>query len=121
MTLTSARPARRFGHVIVTGGSSGIGLATARLLAERGARISLIARARARERWHGSVACCCCRCSTGSSTAGPGRSAGRGNGPEASVRTGVSRGAIPGVPYRPRSYGAVTTWAWGCRAVRPCS
>ncbi|WP_371574723.1 SDR family oxidoreductase [Streptomyces sp. NBC_01314] len=31
-------------HVIVTGGSSGIGLATARLLAARGAKLSLIAR-----------------------------------------------------------------------------
>ncbi len=31
-------------HVVVTGGSSGIGLATARLLAARGAKLSLIAR-----------------------------------------------------------------------------
>ena len=31
-------------HIVVTGGSSGIGLATAQLLAERGARVSLIAR-----------------------------------------------------------------------------
>jgi 3-dehydrosphinganine reductase len=35
-------------HAIVTGGSSGIGLATARLLARRGARLSLVARDRAR-------------------------------------------------------------------------
>lgn len=35
-------------HVIVTGGSSGIGLATARLLAGRGAKVSLIARGRER-------------------------------------------------------------------------
>jgi len=39
---------RDLGHVIVTGGSSGIGLATARLLAERGAEVSLIARGRER-------------------------------------------------------------------------
>jgi len=32
------------GHVVVTGGSTGIGFATATLLAERGARVSLIAR-----------------------------------------------------------------------------
>jgi NAD(P)-dependent dehydrogenase (short-subunit alcohol dehydrogenase family) len=31
-------------HIVVTGGSSGIGLVTARLLASRGARVSLIAR-----------------------------------------------------------------------------
>ena len=31
-------------HIVVTGGSSGIGLVTARLLAGRGARVSLIAR-----------------------------------------------------------------------------
>ena len=31
-------------HVLVTGGSSGIGLATARLAVERGARVSLVAR-----------------------------------------------------------------------------
>ncbi|NEC91428.1 SDR family oxidoreductase [Streptomyces sp. SID12501] len=49
MTPTSARPLHiGSAHVIVTGGSSGIGLATARLLAERGARISLIARGRER-------------------------------------------------------------------------
>ncbi len=35
-------------HAIVTGGSSGIGLATARLLVARGARVSLVARDRAR-------------------------------------------------------------------------
>ncbi len=35
-------------HAVVTGGSSGIGLATAALLAERGARVSLIARSRER-------------------------------------------------------------------------
>lgn len=35
-------------HVIVTGGSSGIGLATARLLVGRGAKLSLIARGRER-------------------------------------------------------------------------
>jgi NAD(P)-dependent dehydrogenase (short-subunit alcohol dehydrogenase family) len=32
------------GHIVVTGGSTGIGLATARLLVERGAKVSLIAR-----------------------------------------------------------------------------
>jgi 3-dehydrosphinganine reductase len=31
-------------HVVITGGSSGIGLATAQLLAERGAQVSLVAR-----------------------------------------------------------------------------
>lgn len=31
-------------HIVVTGGSTGIGLATAQLLAERGAKVSLIAR-----------------------------------------------------------------------------
>ena len=35
-------------HALVTGGSSGIGLATARLLVERGARVSLVARDEAR-------------------------------------------------------------------------
>ncbi|MFJ9822359.1 SDR family oxidoreductase [Streptomyces sp. NPDC101151] len=35
-------------HVVITGGSSGIGLATARLLAVRGAKLSLIARGRDR-------------------------------------------------------------------------
>ncbi|MGY1503107.1 SDR family oxidoreductase [Streptomyces sp. QTS52] len=49
MSLRRARPPHiGSAHVIVTGGSSGIGLATARLLAERGARISLIARGRER-------------------------------------------------------------------------
>jgi NAD(P)-dependent dehydrogenase (short-subunit alcohol dehydrogenase family) len=33
-------------HIVVTGGSSGIGLVTAQLLASRGARVSLIARRR---------------------------------------------------------------------------
>ena len=31
-------------HIVVTGGSSGIGLVTAQLLAKRGAKVSLIAR-----------------------------------------------------------------------------
>ena len=31
-------------HIVVTGGSSGLGLVTAQLLASRGARVSLIAR-----------------------------------------------------------------------------
>jgi 3-dehydrosphinganine reductase len=35
-------------HAVVTGGSSGIGLETARLLGERGARVSLVARDRGR-------------------------------------------------------------------------
>src|SRR5690606_16292807 len=34
-------------HIVVTGGSSGIGLVTAQLLASRGARVSLIARRKA--------------------------------------------------------------------------
>ena len=34
-------------HIVVTGGSSGIGLVTAQLLASRGARVSLIARRQA--------------------------------------------------------------------------
>ena len=38
----------RGAHAIITGGSSGIGLATARLLAERGTTVSLLARGRAR-------------------------------------------------------------------------
>jgi 3-dehydrosphinganine reductase len=38
----------RDAHVIVTGGSQGIGLATARVLVQRGARVSLIARDRER-------------------------------------------------------------------------
>lgn len=45
------RSARAIGpgtHAVVTGGSSGIGLATARLLAARGARVSLIARTASR-------------------------------------------------------------------------
>ncbi|MFD5074291.1 SDR family NAD(P)-dependent oxidoreductase [Streptomyces sp. NPDC058371] len=49
MTPRSARPVEiGSAHVVVTGGSSGIGLATARLLAGRGAKVSLIARGRAR-------------------------------------------------------------------------
>ncbi|MDX3781139.1 SDR family oxidoreductase [Streptomyces europaeiscabiei] len=49
MTLRSTRPLDiGSSHVIVTGGSSGIGLATARLLAARGAKLSLIARGAAR-------------------------------------------------------------------------
>jgi 3-dehydrosphinganine reductase len=35
-------------HVVITGGSSGIGLATARLVAQHGARVSLVARDEAR-------------------------------------------------------------------------
>ena len=35
-------------HVLITGGSSGIGLATARLVAAQGARVSLVARDEAR-------------------------------------------------------------------------
>jgi 3-dehydrosphinganine reductase len=37
-------PTLKGAHVLVTGGSSGIGLATARLAVERGARVSLVAR-----------------------------------------------------------------------------
>jgi NADP-dependent 3-hydroxy acid dehydrogenase YdfG len=37
-------PTLRNAHVLITGGSSGIGLATALLAVERGARVSLIAR-----------------------------------------------------------------------------
>jgi 3-dehydrosphinganine reductase len=49
MTLRNARvPDVGSAHVIVTGGSSGIGLATARLLTDRGAKVSLIARGRDR-------------------------------------------------------------------------
>ncbi|MFF9775866.1 SDR family oxidoreductase [Streptomyces sp. NPDC013978] len=45
MRLRNTRPLDiSSAHVIVTGGSSGIGLATARLLAARGAKVSLIAR-----------------------------------------------------------------------------
>lgn len=48
--MSSGEPATSAGgtHAIVTGGSSGIGLATARLLAARGARLTLIARTRSR-------------------------------------------------------------------------
>ncbi|MFI9580601.1 SDR family oxidoreductase [Streptomyces sp. NPDC052236] len=49
MAMRNARPVDMgSAHVIVTGGSSGIGLATARLLAGRGAKLSLIARGRER-------------------------------------------------------------------------
>ncbi|MGW7427603.1 SDR family oxidoreductase [Streptomyces sp. NPDC054813] len=49
MRLRSTRPVDvGSAHVIVTGGSSGIGLATARLLAGCGAKVSLIARGRER-------------------------------------------------------------------------
>ncbi|MFE7837264.1 SDR family oxidoreductase [Streptomyces sp. NPDC057474] len=45
MKLRNTRPMDiSSAHVVVTGGSSGIGLATARLLAARGAKLSLIAR-----------------------------------------------------------------------------
>ena len=41
----STGPVLRMNHVIITGGSSGIGLALARLYTARGARVSLVARA----------------------------------------------------------------------------
>ncbi|MFF5982981.1 SDR family oxidoreductase [Streptomyces olindensis] len=49
-TTTAGSGALELGsaHAIVTGGSSGIGLATARLLAGRGAKVSLIARGKER-------------------------------------------------------------------------
>ena len=43
-------------HAIVTGGSSGIGLALAAELAARGAVVSLLARGRALARWGGVLA-----------------------------------------------------------------
>jgi 3-dehydrosphinganine reductase len=47
-TASSGSPELGSAHAIVTGGSSGIGLATARLLASRGAKVSLIARGKER-------------------------------------------------------------------------